>query len=103
MYYDLGSRRLEIQILYELKENDLLDARLEAFKNYLFQRSKAAENPLPTYYADMYNNFVNLVKRLQNSAPDHVRKLQKNLDLLQTDYPYAERDWLTKKIQARLK
>jgi hypothetical protein len=103
LYYDLGLRRLEIQILYELKQEDLLDAKLEAFKNYLFQRSKVAENPLPTYYADMYNNFVNLVKRLQNIAPDSVGKLKKNLDLLQTNHPYAERDWLTKKIEARLK
>jgi hypothetical protein len=103
LYYDLGFRRLEIQILYELKQEDLLDAKLEAFKNYLFQRSKVAENPLPPYYADMYNNFVNLVKRLQNIAPDSVGKLKKNLDLLQTNHPYAERDWLTKKIEARLK
>lgn len=103
LHYDLGLRRLEIQILYELKEEDLLDAKLEAFKNYLFQRSKVAENPLPPYNADMFNNFVNLVKRLQNLSPDTVRKLKKNLDLLQTDYPYAERDWLTKKIQERLK
>jgi hypothetical protein len=103
LYYDLGLRRLEIQILYELKQEDLLDAKLEAFKNYLFQRSKVAENPLPPYYADMFNNFVNLVKRLQNIAPDSVGKLKKNLDLLQTNHPYAERDWLTKKIEARLK
>jgi hypothetical protein len=103
LYYDLGLRRLEIQILYELKEEDLLDAKLEAFKNYLFQRSKVAENPLPPYNADMFNNFVNLVKRLQNIAPDSVGKLKKNLDLLQTNHPYAERDWLTKKIEARLK
>ncbi len=103
LYYDLAFRRLEIQILYELKESDLLDAKLEAFKNYLFQRSKVAENPLSTYYADMYNNFVNLVKRLQNIAPDSVGKLKKNLDLIQTNHPYAVRDWLAKKIEVRLK
>ena len=103
LYYDLGCRRLDIQILYELQEIDLLDAKLNAFKNYLFERSNAKENPLPTYYADMNNNFVNLVKRLQNTTKSNAIKLHKNLELLQTNYPYAEREWLTKKIKEQLR
>ncbi len=103
LYYDLSLRRLEIQILYELDDDDLLEAKLNAFKNYLFERINAKENPLPTYYADMNNNFVNLVKRLQNLSKGGAVKLKKNLDLLQTNHPYAEREWLTKKIKERLK
>lgn len=91
--YELALRRLEIKIYYELKL-DAVDAKLNAFKNYLFE---AHRRNLPTDKYEPNNNFVNIVKRMLelNVKTDKANRLK--TQLLESGH-YTDRNWLLTKL-----
>ena len=93
--YELALRRLEIKIYYELNL-DAVDAKLNAFKNYL---SEAHRRHLPTDKYDPNNNFVNIVKRMLELGLK-TEKAHKLKEQLLASRHYTDRNWLLTKLDA---
>ena len=93
--YELALRRLEIKIYYELNL-DAVDAKLNAFKNYLFE---AHRRHLPTDKYDPNNNFVNIVKRMLEMGLK-TEKAHKLKEQLLASRHYTDRNWLLTKLDA---
>ena len=73
----LSKRRLEIRIFFELNEFELCNARNEAFKNYLFTRTKKKkEDNFPATTFDPNNHFVNFVTTLLNLTKHDKAKIK---------------------------
>lgn len=97
-YLEMALRRLEIMLLFEMNV-EMFEARLEAFKNYLFENSKKG---LPALIYELNNNFVNWLKRFYALAPSEKDKYQKLKLQLQEKATYAEREWLLEKIAEKI-
>ncbi|MBL7816342.1 MAG: hypothetical protein JNL70_15080 [Saprospiraceae bacterium] len=102
-YYDLSKRRLEIKIFYEQKEFDLCAARNEAFKNYLFTRTKKKkEDNFPATTFEPNNNFVNFMSTLLNLSKNDKHKIKLFHEKLLETPAIAEYEWFLEKITALL-
>ena len=98
-YYDLTKRRLEIRIFFELKESDLCNARNEAFKNYLFTRTKKKkEDNFPATTFDPNNNFINFVTTLLNLTKHEKAKIKAFHEKIIETPAVADHDWFLEKI-----
>jgi hypothetical protein len=99
LYYDLTKRRLEIKILYEQKEGDLCTAHNEAFKNYLFTRTKKKkEDNFPTITFEPNNNFVNFITALLNLTKSDKVKIKHFYEKLMETPAVADQDWFLEKV-----
>ncbi len=102
-YYDLTKRRLEIKIFYEQNEHDLCAARNEAFKNYLFTRTKKKkEDNFPMTTFDPNNNFVNLISTLLNLTKNDKTKVKAFHEKLLETPSVADHEWFLEKIAVLL-
>ena len=93
-YYDLTKRRLEIRIFFELNEFELCNARNEAFKNYLFTRTKKKkEDNFPATTFDPNNRFVNFVTTLLNLTKHDKAKIKAFYEKIIEIPAVAAHDW----------
>ncbi|MEM1217320.1 MAG: hypothetical protein AAGH79_00335 [Bacteroidota bacterium] len=96
LYYQLAARRLEIKIYYELN-SPILDARMEAFKVYIFRLAKQG---LPQKPKDGNNHFLDSLRQICHpktlNNPERVERLQARLAEKRM---VAERNWLEEKLQ----
>ncbi len=96
IYLKLVARRLEVQIYYEL-ESDLLDAKIQAFKVFIFRVSRSR---LPDLQREGYNNFIDLLKQIIHPSTrynDGRRTML--LDKIRGKKTVAERQWLLAKLR----
>lgn len=97
LYYQLAARRLEIKIYYEL-QSPILEARMEAFKVYIFRMAK---NGLPDKPTEGNNHFLDLLRQICHPKtlhnPARVERLEERLQEKQI---VAERAWLQEKMAA---
>ena len=103
IYYDLTKRRLEIKIFFEQNDLELCASRNEAFKNYLFTRTKKKkEDNFPITTFEPNNHFVNFLTTLLNLAKNDKAKIKAlNEKLIETPAT-AEHEWFLEKIAALL-
>lgn len=102
-YYDLTKRRLEIKVFYEQNEVELCAARNEAFKNYLFTRTKKKkEDNFPISTFEPNNHFVNLLSTLLNLSKNDKAKIKAFHEKLLETLTVAEHEWFLEKITALL-
>ncbi len=99
IYYALTKRRLEIKIFYEQNEFDLCTARNEAFKNYLFTRTKKKkEDNFPATTFEPNNNFVNFITTLLNLTKHDKAKIKAFHEKIIETSTVADHDWFLEKI-----
>lgn len=95
LYYQLAARRLEIKIYYEL-QSPILDARMEAFKVYIFRLAKQG---LPQKPKDGNNHFLDSLRQICHpktlNNPERIERIHARLAEKQI---VAERNWLEQKI-----
>lgn len=95
-YYRISARRLEVMIYYAKKSN-LLDAKINAFKIYIYRMTKQS---ISTQQKEGNRNFIDLLKQIclprtfQNTS--RIKKLL--LKIKQTER-LAERPWLVEILE----
>jgi hypothetical protein len=95
LYYRLAARRLEIMIYYE-QQSVLLDAKMEAFKVYIFRLS---QNQLPAKQKGLNNNFIDVLRQIAHprTLGNEQRKTKIKAKIKATTH-LAEREWLLTKL-----
>ncbi|WP_156825802.1 hypothetical protein [Lewinella cohaerens] len=95
IYYKLAARRLEIMIYYE-QQSVLLDAKMEAFKVYIFRLS---QNQLPIKPKTLNNSFIDILRQIAHPKTlgndDRITKIRNRI---KTTAHIAEREWLLDKL-----
>jgi len=98
-YLKLSSRRLEVQIYYEL-DSPLLESKIQAFKIFIFRISKSH---LPDKQRQGYTHFIDLLKQIIHpSTRFKEKRIHRLLEKIQSTKVIAERKWLAQKVQALL-
>ncbi len=94
--YHLMARRLELKIYYELR-SDLLEHKIDAFKMFI---SRAGRKVFSAYLHELYTNFVNFVRQLnQSHGPQAKQRSQVLIKRIGEKKKVAERPWLLEKAR----
>ncbi|MEQ1666777.1 MAG: hypothetical protein ABL927_15555, partial [Bdellovibrionales bacterium] len=95
-FYHLMARRLELKIYYEL-QSDLLDHKIDAFKMFI---SRAGRKVFSQNLHELFTNFVNFVRQLQQSNGPQAKQRSPVLVKRITEKKVgAERLWLLEKAK----
>jgi len=98
MHYKIASKILEIKILYQLRESQWLDARIEAAKVFL-----SREDKIPSLKKELYVNFVNMMKQILHSETAvNSDRAQQLISKVKETKLIADRAWLLEKLEAIL-
>ncbi len=90
-FISINTRRMLIQTYFELEEDNLLDALLNSFYEFLRRRDFA----LRPYYS----NFVLAVRNLVRVNPFDKQKIKKLKEELVNTRELVSRDWLVEKVE----
>lgn len=94
IYYRLAARRLEIMIYHE-QQSVLFDAKIEAFKVYIFRLS---QNQLPLKHKELNNNFIDILRQIAHpSTLGNTKRKTKIRAKIKATAHLAEREWLLAK------
>lgn len=95
-FYHLMARRLELKIYYEL-QSDLLDHKIDAFKMFI---SRAGRKVFSQNLHELFTNFVNFVRQLQQSnGPQAKQRSPVLVKRITEKKVVAERLWLLEKAK----
>lgn len=95
-FYHLMARRLELKIFYEL-QSDLLDAKIDAFKMFI---SRAGRKVFSPSLHELYTNFVNFVRQINDSqGPKGRQRSPVLIKRINEKKLVAERLWLLEKAR----
>ena len=96
VYYNLAARRLEIKIYYETN-SPILEARMDAFKAFLFRLSRQI---LSNEQKKLNNNFIDLLRQINHpkTLKNSVR-IKKLIGKVQKTKLITERNWLIEKLE----
>lgn len=96
IYYQLAAKRMELKIYYEI-DLEVLDAKIAAFKIYIYRISKKV---LPAIPREGNNNFIDLLKQIRRTNTRfNLPRIQKLTEKVSTKTSIAERDWLLQKLK----
>jgi len=84
----LSARMLMLKIFYELEENDLLEAHLQAMTTFIRRKKSLG------YHRDNYLNTLRFVRKRIEIAPFEKQKLLKWQEEVQSTASVAEKEWL---------
>ncbi|CAA6815970.1 MAG: Unknown protein [uncultured Aureispira sp.] len=93
IFLNLDSKTILLEIYYEEKSWDSLEALLVSFSRYL-QRKKVI-----AYHKKVYKNIISLTRKLMSLPPYDKAAKKALLEEIKTTNPLAERDWLLKQIE----
>ncbi len=85
---NLGAKTLLLKIYYELDEYDLLEAHLEAMKNYIRRKRVIG------YHQKNYRNIIQITRKLLSINGNDKLKMKALNNQIQNADPLTERDWL---------
>lgn len=95
IYYQLAARRLELMIYWQ-QQSPLFDARLEAFKVYIFRQGKKS---IPAKQWELNNNFVDMLRQLVHpSTLNNHKRINTLIQKLDNTEHIAERSWIKEKL-----
>ena len=95
MYYTLAARRMEIKIFYET-DSEVLEAKIEAFKVYIFRLSQKTISYLAS---EMNNAFIDILRQIVHpSTLENTNRIEKIITRLNDKKIISERDWLREKL-----
>jgi len=96
VHYNIAARRLEIKIYYET-QSPLLDAKMDAFKIYIFRLSKKL---LPDVHKELSNNFIDYLRQLLSSVTNkNEKRIEKLHEKISNEKSVAEKPWLLEKLE----
>ncbi len=96
IYYDLATKRLEIKIFFEMDEPDLLIAKIEAFKVWLFRK----KSYLPVLAFDVNNDFIDMLRQIISpNTYKNADRIEKLTQKIKDNRAFAEREWLLEKLE----
>ncbi len=90
---NLGAKTLLLKIYYELDEFDLLEAHLEAMKNYIRRKRVIG------YHQKNYRNIIKLTQKLLSLNGNDKMKMEILSNQIQKADPLTEREWLEEQLQ----
>lgn len=95
IFYKIAAKRLELKIYYETS-SDLLDAKMDAFKVYIFRLPKRA---ILERKRASNNHFINFLRQLRNPRTIHSpQRLQKLHQKIKDTSLLTEKNWLLEKV-----
>jgi hypothetical protein len=93
IFLNLDSKTMLLEIYYEEKSWDSLEALLVSFSRYLQRKQVIA------YHKKVYKNIISLTRKLSTIKPYDKAEKKALLEEIKTTNPLAERDWLLKQIE----
>jgi hypothetical protein len=93
IFLNLDSKTMLLEIYYEEKSWDSLEALLVSFSRYLQRKNVIA------YHKKVYKNIISLTRKLTSIKPYDKAEKKALLEEIKTTNPLAERDWLLKQIE----
>jgi hypothetical protein len=93
IFLNLDSKTILLEIYYEEKSWDSLEALLVSFSRYLQRKQVIA------YHKQVYKNIISLTRKLMSLKPYDKTAKKMLLDEIKATNPLAERDWLLKQIE----
>jgi len=93
IFLNLDSKTMLLEIYYEEKSWDTLEALLVSFNRYLQRKQVIA------YHKKVYKNIITLTRKLMHLKPYDKTAKKALLEEIKTTNPLAERDWLLKQIE----
>ena len=90
---NLGAKTLLLKIYYELDEFDLLEAHLEAMKNYIRRKRVIG------YHQKNYRNIIQITRKLLSINGNDKSKMEGLNKKINTADPLTEREWLKEQFQ----
>lgn len=97
IYYILNARRIEIKVLYETKQFDRLDSKLNAFKVFVFREKNKQRN---SFSFEMNNAFLKfLYQILTPSTMKNEKRITKIEDKIKNEIAVADKEWLLEKLE----
>ncbi len=96
LYYQIAARRLEIMIHYET-DSPLLDAKLDAFKTFLYRLSK---KQISEHQRRGNQHFFNALRQiLHPQTPFDDQRVRRLIEKWQGQSVLVEKDWLLEKLR----
>ncbi|CAA6815937.1 MAG: Unknown protein [uncultured Aureispira sp.] len=93
IFLNLDSKTMLLEIYYEEKSWDSLEALLVSFSRYLQRKQVIA------YHKKVYKNIISLTRKLIYIKPYDKAAKKALLEEIKTTNPLAERDWLLQQIE----
>jgi hypothetical protein len=93
IFLNLDSKTMLLEIYYEEKSWNSLEALLVSFSRYLQRKQVIA------YHKQVYKNIISLTRKLMSLKPYDKTAKKALLEEIKTTNPLAERDWLLKQIE----
>jgi len=93
IFLNLDTKTMLLEIYYEEKSWDSLEALLVSFSRYLQRKQVIA------YHKKVYKNIITLTRKLISLKPYDKAAKKALLEEIKTTNPLAERDWLLKQTE----
>ena len=90
---NLGAKTLLLKIYYELDEFELLEAHLEAMKNFIRRKRVIG------YHQKNYKNIIQLTRKLLHIISYDKNKVNELTRQIQIADPLSEREWLNEQLK----
>ncbi|MGB3077047.1 MAG: hypothetical protein WBB36_17115, partial [Chitinophagales bacterium] len=98
VFYKIDSKKLLIEVFYELKEWDSLDSAMNAFRVFIHRNSE-----ISAVHKKNNQNFINFLYKLMNAKSNEQKRLHKLKQELTRSLHLAERKWLMERLEERIK
>jgi len=96
IFYKISAKRLELKVYFEMK-SELLDAKMDAFKIYIFRLS---DNSIHPNKRESDNNFINFLRQIRNPKTTYdLRRIDRLEKRIQSCLRLSEREWLLEKLE----
>ena len=90
---NLGAKTVLLKIYYELDELDLLDAHLEAMKNFIRRKR------IIGYHQKNYQNIIQVTRKLISSNIFDKKEMEELGEIIQNADPLTEKEWLMERLE----
>ncbi len=91
----LDIKTVEILCYFDMGD-DLFLYKLDAFKMHL---SRGGKNLISASTKEFYNNFINILLQISNTAPNDRERANKIITRIKSKSMLAEREWLMQKVE----
>ena len=92
IFLNLDAKTMLLEIYYEEKSYDALEALLVSFSRYLQRKSVIA------YHKQVYKNIIQIIRKMLDVAPYDKEAVAKLKSQIENTYPIAEKEWLLQQV-----
>ena len=93
IFLNLDAKTMLLEIYYEEKSYDALEALLLSFSRYLQRKSVIA------YHKQVYKNIISLIRKMIEIAPYDKEGIAALKEQILNTNPLVERDWLLAQVE----